>query len=130
MNDDDQIISELGIENLDPEQQQEVLNEFRMLVGEALAKDLSNEQMTEYFAIIDGNEAVIASWLTENVPDYKEMIAYQELAKGFDQDPDQVSPDKVFASFAWVQKNNPNLAQTVEEIKTALKAHLANQITA
>lgn len=129
MNDDDQIISELGIENLTPEQQQDVLNEFRMLVGEALAKDLSDEQMTEYFAIIDGNEEVIAAWLAENVPDYKEMIAYQELAKGYDTDPDHVSPEKVFASFAWVQKNNPNLAQTVEEIKSALKANLAAQIS-
>lgn len=128
MNDDDQIINELGVQDLSPEQQQIVLDEFRMLVGEALAKDLSDEQMTEYFAIIDGNEEVIAAWLSENVPDYKEMIAYQELAKGYEDDPDHVSPEKVFASFAWVQKNNPNLAETVEEIKAALKANLASQI--
>lgn len=120
----DELITELGIESYTPEEQQRVLDELNMLVGEAMLGHLSEEQVTEYEAIINGNQEVITNWLTENDPLYQDSIAYQELAVGFEDDPDQVPADKVYASMAWIEKNNPNLNETVSMIKATLKANL------
>lgn len=123
MNGED-LITELGIESYSPAEQQRVLDELNMLVGEAMLGHLGEEQIAEYEAIINGDQAVIARWLTENDPHYADSIAYQQLAEGFEDDPDKVPADKVYASMAWVEKNNPNLSETVTSIKATLKANL------
>lgn len=127
MNEDEQLVIDLGIGSLSPERQRDALDEFHMLVGEALSKDLSDSQLAEHRAINDGNGALIDSWLAENVPDYRDMIAYQAMRDAYDADPGGVSPERMFASLAWVQLNAPNLSQTVEEIKAQLKAKFANE---
>lgn len=121
----DELITELGIENYSPEDQQRALDELNMLVGEAMLGHLSEEQVDEYEAIINGDQEVITSWLAENDPRYAETVAYQELAEGYEDDPDKVPADKVYASMAWIEKNNPNLNETVAMIKATLKANLA-----
>jgi isocitrate lyase len=122
--DSDELITELGIEGYSPEEQQRVLDELNMLVGEAMLSHLSEEQVSEYEAIINGDQEVITSWLTANDPDYRASIAYQQLAEGYEDDPDKVPADKVYASMAWIEKNNPNLSETVAMIKATLKANL------
>ena len=124
MNTDD-LIAELGIERLTPAQQQSVIDELNMRVGEAVLGGLSAEQVKEYEAIINGHQEVITAWLTANDPGYADTVAYQQLAQGFEDDPDKVPADKVYASMAWIEKNNPNLAQTIAGIKADLKASLA-----
>jgi len=123
MNNDD-LITELGIENYSADDQQRVLDELNMLVGEAMLGHLSDEQVQEYEAIINGNQEVITTWLTANDPGYEDTIAYQQLAEGYEADPDKVPADKVYASMAWIEKNNPNLNETVSAIKATLKANL------
>ncbi|HEY8886837.1 MAG TPA: DUF5663 domain-containing protein [Candidatus Microsaccharimonas sp.] len=120
----DELIIELGIEDYSPEKQQRVLDELNMLVGEAMLGHLSEEQVTEYEAIINGDQDVITNWLTANDPDYQDTVAYQQLAEGFEDDPDKVPADKVYASMAWIEKNNPNLNETIAVIKATLKANL------
>jgi hypothetical protein len=124
MNSDD-LIAELGIEDYSSEEQQRILDELNMLVGEAMLGHLSDEQVSEYEKIINGDQEVITDWLTVNDPSYKDTIAYQQLAEAYEDDPDKVPADKVYASMAWVEKNNPNLSQTVSAIKETLKTNLA-----
>jgi hypothetical protein len=121
----EELITELGIENYSPEEQQRILDELNMLVGEAMLGHLSEEQVDEYEAIINGDQEVITSWLAMNDPGYAETVAYQELAEGYEDDPDKIPADKVYASMAWIEKNNPNLSETVAMIKATLKASLA-----
>lgn len=121
----EELITELGIENYSPEEQQRILDELNMLVGEAMLGHLSEEQVDEYKAIINGDQEVITSWLAMNDPGYAETVAYQELAEGYEDDPDKIPADKVYASMAWIEKNNPNLSETVAMIKATLKASLA-----
>lgn len=120
----EELIVELGIEDYSPERQQRVLDELNMLVGEAMLGHLSEKQVTEYESIINGDQEVITAWLTENDPDYQDSVAYQQLAEGYEDDPDKVPADKVYASMAWIEKNNPNLSETVSMIKAKLKANL------
>ena len=124
MNTDDLIV-ELGIERLTLAQQQSVIDELNMRVGEAVLGGLSTDQVKEYEAIINGHQDVITAWLKANDPEYTETTAYQQLAQGFEDDPDKVPADKVYASMAWIEKNNPNLNQTIAGIKADLKASLA-----
>ena len=124
MNTEDLIV-ELGIERLTPAQQQSVIDELNMRVGEAVLGGLSAEQVKEYEAIINGHQEVISAWLKANDPGYADTVAYQQLAQGFEDDPDKVPADKVYASMAWIEKNNPNLSQTIAGIKADLKASLA-----
>jgi len=124
MNTEDLIV-ELGIERLTPAQQQSVIDELNMRVGEAVLGGLSADQVKEYEAIINGHQEVISAWLKANDPGYADTVAYQQLAQGFEDDPDKVPADKVYASMAWIEKNNPNLSQTIAGIKADLKASLA-----
>ena len=124
MSEDEQLIAELEIQNLTPEEQQNVLNGLRMEIGEALVSGFDDAQLAEYQAIIDDDTEVINKWLAQNVPDYKSTVAYQQLAEGYDLDPDKVSPDKVYAYMAWVEKNSPELAETVARIKAEIKANI------
>lgn len=124
----DELIVELGIENLTTQEQQRVLDELNMRVGEAMLAGLSEDQINEYEAIINGHQDVINSWLETNDPGYADTIAYQQLAEGIDQaDPQTVHADKAYASMAWVEKNNPHLGQTVVRIKDELKATLGQK---
>ncbi|MDB5159872.1 MAG: hypothetical protein JWO99_135 [Candidatus Saccharibacteria bacterium] len=118
------LITELGIEALEPERQLRIIDELNIRVGEAIMSGLAEEQITEYEAIINGDQAVISSWLASNDPGYADTIAYQQLAEGVESDPDKVPADKVYASMAWIEKNSPNLSETVAGIKADLKANL------
>jgi len=122
----EELIKELGIEALDEQTQQRALDELSLQVGEALMGDLSQEQVAEYEAIINGEQSVITAWLEANEPRYKETVAYVQLAEGFDDDADKVPADKMYASMAWLKKNNPDLDEKVAQIKAKLKAELAS----
>jgi len=124
MSEDDQLIAELEIQHLAPEQQQRVLENLRLQIGEALVKDFDDAQLAEYQAIIDDDTETINKWLADNAPDYKASIAYQQLSEGYDGQPESVSPDKVYAYMAWVEKNSPGLAETVAQVKAEVKDNI------
>ena len=129
MNTED-LIAELGLESLTPDQQQAALDDLKMQVGEAMLADLTDDQVNEYEQIINGNQEVIDFWLEENEPQYKETVAYQQLAEGFEDDPEKVPADKVYASMAWIEKNNPGLNETVASIKEQIKSNLSKYTAA
>ena len=122
----EELVKELGIESLSEQEQQRALDELSLQVGQALMGGMGEDQVAEYEAIINGNQDVITSWLETNDPRYKESIAYVQLAEGFDDDPDKVPADKMYASVAWLKKNNPDLDEKVAAIKAKLKAEFAS----
>lgn len=124
MFEDDDLVKELGLEGLTVEQRGNVLDEYRMQVGEALATDLSEEKLREFEEIINGNQSVVDAWLSSNVPDYTTHVAYQELQVGYDDDPEKVPADKAFASMAWIEVNSPRFRETSERIKQEIKANI------
>lgn len=112
------MISRLGIGELSETEQADILDEANRRIGENLSSGLNEQQINEYQAIIDGNQAVIDAWLEQNVPDYKESPIYQEIDAGFATDPDQVPADKAFAAMAWVQQHTPDALETIEKVLT------------
>ena len=125
---ENQLVEQLGIGNLPQEKQVELLEEFNFKVGQALSAEYSEQQMNEYEAIINDDHAVIDAWLDQHVPDYKESPVYQELASGYDTDPEHINPAKVFASLAWTQVNSPNAQDTIAKVLDDFKKELATRV--
>lgn len=123
-----QLIEQLGLQEYSPEDQQHLIEEYQMQIGEALTDGLTVEQLGEYQQIIDGNDEVIANWLNENEPNYRDTAAFKELSVGYDEDPEKVPADKVYASLAWVQHNAKDIDQTVARIRDAIKANPAQYL--
>jgi protein-tyrosine-phosphatase len=109
----EQIIEQLGIADLPDDQIENIVNEAQVRIGEAVSTQLTDEQLNEYQAIIDGDEQVIEAWLDKNVPNYKDAAAYQSFEEGYEEDPEKNDPKKLFASLAWVQFTVPQLQEVV-----------------
>jgi hypothetical protein len=124
MFEEENLVQELGIENLTRQQQQNVIDEFKIQVGEALSANLSADKLKEFELIINGDQQVIDSWLSNNVPDYRSQIAYQELQAGYDEDPDKVPGDKAYATLAWVEVNSPDFRSSFAAIKENIKVNI------
>ena len=113
---DEAILKQIGMENAPEAERLAALDQLRTLIGEAISATLSEQQLNEYQAIIDDDTEVIDAWLENNVPDYKNAALYQEFAEGFDSDPEQNSPEKLFATVAWIELNVPNRQAIVDEV--------------
>lgn len=123
---DEQLIEQLGIEALSADEQTKIIEEANRRVGDAVSENWTEQQQNEYQAIIDSDQAVIDAWLEHNVPDYKETDIYKEIAKGFDEDPEHIAPDKVVASIAWIQLNAPNAQEIAAKVVDTYKNELAS----
>ncbi len=118
--DDQELTTELGIQDLTPEEQHNIIDALTMKIGEALAADLNEKQLEEFQAIIDGEDAVINDWLAANDPGYADTPAYQELAA----DSEGIPPEKLYAYSAWLQVNKPDFDDIVAQTKAEVKANL------
>jgi hypothetical protein len=118
---DEQIIEQLGIAHLSDDEKTTVINEAQVRIGEAVSEQLTDEQLNEYQAIIDGNEQVITPWLEKNVPEYKDEAVYQAFEEAVDSDPERNNPAKLFASIAWVQFTVPHIQDVVAKALDAFK---------
>ena len=119
------IIEALGINELPAEEKERIVIEATMRIGTALVGGLSDQQYTEYKAIVDDDAAVIDAWLSQNVPDYKELPAYQEIESGYEADPEKNRPEKLFATIAWIEKTVPDIQDRINQTLAAYKQELA-----
>lgn len=118
--DDQELITELGIEELTAEEQHNVIDALTMKIGETLAADLSPIQLEEFQSVIDGDDAIITDWLAANDPEYATTPEYAAL----EEDSDGIPPEKLYAYTAWLQVNKPDFNDIVDELKADIKAHV------
>lgn len=124
MQDDQEIIKKLGIEGLDDEKKAEIVEEVTMRIGEAMTDTLTDQQFDEYEAIVNDDHGVIDAWLQRNVPDFEDNPVFQEIAEGYEQDPEKNNPRKIFASMAWLEVTVPDLVQRIDTTLAAYKKEL------
>lgn len=127
MIDKDQLIQDLALESYSAEEQDAVYDDFTYELGAAISDGLDDAQMEEFTQIINGNDDVITSWLAAHTPDYREDASFKELQVGYDEDPEKISPEKVFASIGWVRVNRPDFEQIVARTKQEFRAQLDSQ---
>lgn len=98
---DDNLLVELGLGALPPEEKKSFLahiyETLEMRVGVRLAEQMSEQQLSEFEALINtGNEAGAFQWLETTFPGYKEVVAEEfEKLKG---EIAQVSPQILASS--------------------------------
>ena len=114
--DEEKILLELNAVGLTDEEQQDILDNVGVRLGEALQPTLSEGQWAEYKAIVDANQEVIAAWLAKYIPEYKKSELYEQLAVEYDDDPEKIQPEKVVASVGWVEKNIPNVDEIIAKV--------------
>jgi hypothetical protein len=124
--DEEYIIEALGITDWSEDKREPVVIEATMRIGTGIVGQLSEQQYTEYKAIVDDNQDVIDAWLDQNIPDYKDNEEYRQIAASYDSDPEKNNPNKLFATIAWVQVNVPNLQQIIDDTLTAYRQELAS----
>lgn len=129
--DAEDIIKRLGIESLSADEQEEIIDTLNERIGASISMSLTEQQINEYQAIIDGRQVVIDAWLDQNLPNYKDTEVYKEVQAGFESDPEKVPGDKVVASIAWVEKNVPNkesiVAKAIEDFSRELSDSYGGQ---
>lgn len=85
---DDNLLQELGLAGLPPEEKKKLLahiyETLEMRVGMKLAEQMSDAQLTEFEQFIDRNdEAGALRWLETNFPHYKDVVSAEfEKLKG------------------------------------------------
>ncbi len=77
---DDDLLQELGLSGLPPEEKKKFLahiyETLEMRVGMKLAEQMSDAQLAEFEQFIDRNdEAGALNWLETNFPNYKDVVA-------------------------------------------------------
>ncbi len=82
---DNQLLEDLGLGSLAEDEKKALLahlyEQLEVNVGKQLASKMSDEQLSEFEAFVDGNdEAGALKWLENNFPNYKDTVA-QELEK-------------------------------------------------
>lgn len=123
-----QLIDSLGVGNLPVETQDKVVEEAQRRIGEAMMAGLSEQQIGEYEAIVDGNQDVIDAWLEQNMPDYRDSELFKMVEADYESDPDHVPGDKVVASVGWVQKNVPNLQTVISDVLGKMREDIQDMI--
>ena len=84
---DDDLLKELGLDALPPEEKKKLLahiyETLEMRVGMKLAEQMSDAQLSEFEQFIDRNDEQGAlHWLETNFPNYKDVVASEfELLK-------------------------------------------------
>lgn len=119
------IIEKLGIQDVPTDEQDAIVEMATHHIGMAITNTLSEAQFNEYQAIVDDNQDVITAWLAKNTPDYKDSIMFQQFEEGYASDPEKNSPEKLFASIAWIQLNVPNVEALIAGALDAYRQELA-----
>lgn len=115
------VLEALGGLNLSPAEQQKLLDQVGVRVGEAIESQLTDRQLNEYKAIVDANQTVIFAWLEQNMSDYKESKLYKTAEKLYENDPEKVQPEKIVASFGWIKANVKGSSKIIDSVIESMK---------
>ena len=125
---DDKFLTELGLEGLPPEQREpflrDVYNELELRTGAALAEGLSDEDLEEFEAIIDGRDEVTVSWMERHRPDFLADPMFSRVRGALPSDTPIVDVVREYASTAWLELNRPDYRDVVAHILDGLKREI------
>lgn len=122
---DDQFLSDVGLGSLPEDQKkpflQYVYERLEGLVGERLSAGMTEQQLTEFEALIDRNEAAISAWLGAHAPNYGEDSVFLRLQQASGLAADDIRLKAEFAATKWLEVNRPDyrsvVASTLENLK-------------
>ncbi len=122
---DDKFLADIGLDNLPEEEKkpflQHIYEQLEYKVGIKLSDGMTDEQLTEFEAIIDRKDETVNAWLQQNVPDYHQDELFTRMAEQTQLDPNDISLRADYAATKWLEINRPDyrkvVAETLEELK-------------
>ncbi len=116
---DDNFLQSVGLGGLPDDQKEAFLQHtyetLEERVGERLAADLSDEQLTEFESFATQDEEKVNAWLGSNAPDYRNEAEYKQMAESAPEDVTPLMLAAEYASVKWLGINSPNYRQVVAE---------------
>jgi hypothetical protein len=124
---DGEFLEEVGLAEMPEEQKAEFLEhlqgELEERIGERVSEGLSEEQISEFERIIDGDEATIQR-AVEGVEDYHADEVYKTLVRqsGYSEGSPELLGE--YASVKWLAKNRPDYQEIVRGMVEELKGEI------
>lgn len=128
---DNKFLEDVGLGGMPEEQKkpflQHIYIQLEKKVGENLSNGMSEEQLSEFEAIIDRRDDVVQAWLQRHAPDYQSREDYQKIAQAMQAPQDDPAVRSEYAATKWLEVNRPDyrdvVAQTLDEIKKEIVAN-------
>lgn len=126
---DEKFLQDVGLGDLPDDQKQAFLQhiyeELELRVGTKLSEGLNEQQLQEFEAFVDRDEARVQAWFAENLPDYASSDDFQRFAKSAPADAEPLVILSEYGSLKWLELNRPDykqiVAQEMEQLKTEVQ---------
>lgn len=129
---DDKFLQDVGLGDLPEDQKtaflQHIYEELELRVGTKLSDGLNEQQLGEFEAFVDRDEAKVRAWFEKNMPDYANQPDFQQLKASAPQDIPEIAVMSEYASLKWLELNRPDYRQIVAaELETLKGEIIANR---
>ena len=125
---DDNFLQDVGLASLPEDQKQAFLehiySELELRVGTKLSEGLSDDQLAQFEAFVDRNEAKVRSWFERYLPNYTQASDFIQLKAAAPVDIDDVVLLSEYGSLKWLEMNRPDYKQVVAAELDALKQYV------
>ena len=127
---DESFLDTVGLSAMPQEQRAPFLEyaqeQLEVRIGEAMSKQLSEEQLKEFDLIADNDSATIQNFLTQ-YGDYKNDSDFRNIVANVgtnDDDPEVISN---FVTIKWLEKNCPQYRTIIKTSLADLQTEIYNQ---
>ncbi|MEI7689784.1 MAG: DUF5663 domain-containing protein [Candidatus Saccharibacteria bacterium] len=131
---DDKFLESIGLNDMPEDQKkpflQHIYDELELRVGTKLSDGMSDEQLSEFEAIIDQKDDVVRSWLDKNAPNYHNDETFIKMQQASQMDVNDPGLRSEYAATKWLETNRPDYKSVVAQVLEDLKKEvIANRST-
>lgn len=108
----------LSIKDFSPEEKEIIVAEVQSIIGERAFDKLPDGKEEEFRKITYDDADHINWWLGENDPNYHDTELFKDVKEAVNEDgnPDNIRPEKVYATMRWIDLNVTNQSEIAQEV--------------
>lgn len=108
----------LSIKDFSPEEKEIIVAEVQSIIGERAFDELPDGKEEEFRKITYDDVDHINWWLGENDPNYHDTELFKDVKEAVNEDgnPDNIRPEKVYATMRWIDLNVTNQSEIAQEV--------------
>ena len=109
---------ELKLEGYSEHERNQIIAEVEQRIGERVFGGLPEGKEEEFQKIFYDDVEHINWWLGENDPDYRDTDLFKDTEEIVNEDgnPDNIRPEKVYATIRWIDINAPNYGEIAQNV--------------
>jgi len=127
---DESFLDTVGLSAMPQEQRAPFLEyaqeQLEVRIGEAMSKELSEEQLNEFDRIADNDSETIQNFLTQ-FGDYKNDSVFQNILANTGASEDDPEVLNNFVTVKWLEKNCPQYRSIIKTSMADLQTEIYNQ---